>query len=160
MKISFIRNFRIDLVVHGYQIRPKGYNSSSDHGDTFFLAFVVTDWWYGLYSKRLKKYVVKKSKKYRNSNPDFYVTGKLVLFNSRLIQGQLGWRVQAIDNTSVLKSVFFCVLIGGFLQSYVLISSCTETIFLLREPVSLSSALLNTKSHKKDYKSVRLKHIK
>ena len=28
MKISFIRNFRIDLVVHGYQIRPKGYSGT------------------------------------------------------------------------------------------------------------------------------------
>ncbi|KAL4205564.1 hypothetical protein AB4K20DRAFT_1872125, partial [Rhizopus microsporus] len=31
MKISFIRNFRIDLVVHGYQIRPKGYSTFSNY---------------------------------------------------------------------------------------------------------------------------------
>ena len=80
---------------------------SGDHGDTFFLALVVTDWWYGLYSKRLKKYVVKKSKKYRNSNPDFYVTGKLVLFNSRLIQGQLGWYFLSISSLSWYHSTHY-----------------------------------------------------
>ena len=31
MKISFIRNFRIDLVVHGYQIRPKGYSTKKEY---------------------------------------------------------------------------------------------------------------------------------
>ena len=80
---------------------------SGDDGDTFFLALVVTDWWYGLYSKRLKKYVVKKSKKYRNSNPDFYVTGKLVLFNSRLIQGQLGWYFLSISSLSWYHSTHY-----------------------------------------------------
>ncbi|KAL4205602.1 hypothetical protein AB4K20DRAFT_1871960 [Rhizopus microsporus] len=34
MKISFIRNFRIDLVVHGYQIRPKGYTKKGINGST------------------------------------------------------------------------------------------------------------------------------
>ena len=68
---------------------------------------MVTDWWYGLYSKRLKKYVVKKSKKYRNSNPVFYVTGKLVPFNSRLIQGQLGWYFLSISSLSWYHSTHY-----------------------------------------------------
>ena len=53
-----------------------------------------------------KKYIVKKSKKYRSSNPEFYVTGKIGPFNSRLIQGQLGWYFLSIPSSPWYHSTY------------------------------------------------------